>query len=92
MPAWAARELFYVAAEGTLMATTVAPDTSFAFSKPQMAVAAGFFIAPTSRSYDVSPDGTHFLLIDATGKADGPEGDMVVVLNWGQELRRLLPR
>ena len=43
-----------------------------------------------ARPYDVSPDGQRFLMIkDSDQKAAPP--NIVVVLNWAEELKRLLP-
>ena len=40
------------------------------------------------RTYDISPDGQRFLMVkDATAGAR----DIVVVLNWFEELERLVP-
>jgi serine/threonine-protein kinase len=96
-PAWApnGRELFYVAADGRLMAVDVRSQAGFAAGVPRMLVDGGFlFNLATSqnRSYDVSPDGTRFLLIEApnTGTQADTAG-LTVVLNWADELKRLVP-
>jgi serine/threonine-protein kinase len=91
VPAWAGRELFFIGADSALMSVTVTNSTSFSFSRPTVAIPAGFFVAPTSRSYDVSPDGRRIVLTDSTTTKDNIEGSMVVVLNWDDELKRLLP-
>jgi hypothetical protein len=46
------------------------------------------------RSYDISPDGSRFLLLKAVS---GPEQtatppSLIVVQNWHEELKRLVPR
>jgi hypothetical protein len=46
--------------------------------------------APT-RSWDVSPDGQKFLLMRPVPSADKPVTVMHVVLNWTEELKRLVP-
>jgi hypothetical protein len=44
------------------------------------------------RNYDVSPDGQRFLLLQTGGGADGPVApDLVLVQNWLEELKRLVP-
>ena len=45
------------------------------------------------RSYDVSPDGRRFLMIkDGAGGTDtSPPLSLVVVQNWLEELKRLVP-
>jgi serine/threonine protein kinase len=48
--------------------------------------------ASSTRSSDVSTDG-RFLMIERAMAPGGAEGTgMVVVLNWAEELKRLLPR
>jgi serine/threonine-protein kinase len=93
MPAWPGteRELFYVGADGALMSVAVTRSPSFAAGSPRMVVPAGFVVGPVTRSYDVWPDGMRFLMIDAIDTRDMPNRDMVVVLNWNQEIMRLLP-
>ncbi len=46
-----------------------------------------YFTQRRSRSYDVHPDGKRFLMIDP-GR---PPNDLVIVLNWFEELKRLVP-
>jgi hypothetical protein len=45
-------------------------------------------VSPTL-PYDVSPDGQRFLLIRA--KEQNAPGEVRVVLNWSEELKRLAP-
>ena len=40
--------------------------------------------------YDVSPDGQQFLTLNAGGQ-DGPPTEIVLLLNWTEELKRLVP-
>jgi serine/threonine-protein kinase len=95
-PAWApnGRELFYVAADGRLMAVDVRSQGGFAAGVPRTLVDGGFYfnLVPQGRSYDISPDGTRFLLIEApnTGTQADTAG-LTVVLNWAEELKRLVP-
>jgi len=51
------------------------------------------YVGGGARSYDVSPDGQRFLMMQdaaAESAADKP-ANIVVVLNWLEELKRLLP-
>ncbi len=45
------------------------------------------------RTYDVSPDGQRFLMIKEGGEAEGTSAAPTVILvqNWFEELRRLVP-
>jgi serine/threonine protein kinase/Tol biopolymer transport system component len=94
-PLWApnGQELFYVAPDGAMMAARVhsrggtwGADTPVKlFSGPY---ATG---APTSgRNYDVSADGTRFLMVKEPAN-QAATSHIVVVQNWFEELRRLAP-
>jgi len=94
-PAWApnGRELFYVAADGRLMAVDVRSQGGFGVGVPRTLVDGGFYfnLVPQGRSYDISPDGTRFLLIEAPNS--GTQADtagLTVVLHWQEELKRLV--
>ena len=41
-------------------------------------------------NYDISPDGQRFLMIKAADEEEEP-GQIHVVLNWFEELKRLVP-
>ena len=42
------------------------------------------------RNYDISPDGTRFLILKLSNRA-GSRNEIIVVENWFEELRRLAP-
>ena len=42
------------------------------------------------QQYDVSPDGQRFILVDSS-KTQLPPSKLVFVLNWTEELKRLVP-
>ena len=42
------------------------------------------------RNYDISPDGQRFLMIKEADEEEG-QGQINVVLNWFEELKRLVP-
>jgi serine/threonine-protein kinase len=44
-----------------------------------------------TRNYDVSPDGSRFLMVQQLEAAPEPPASMVLVQNWSQELKRLVP-
>ena len=46
-------------------------------------------IAAIATSYDVAPDGEHFLMIEG-GEEEG-ENQLHLVLNWFEELKHLAP-
>lgn len=94
-PAWArnGRELFFLDAANTLTSVPVqTTGATFSAGKPAKVFDTTYATPVNLRSYDVSPDGQRFLMIKE-GTADGtaPLPNMVVVLNWLEELKRLLP-
>jgi Tol biopolymer transport system component len=96
-PIWtqSGQELVYVSPTGALMQVGVQRGPSWTATKPTLVVKEGYFTNPSwwGRSYDISPDGQRFLMI----KEGGIDGTMatptiIVVLNWFEELNRLVPR
>ena len=91
-PGWSSdgTELFYRAADG-MMGVSVQTNPSFTHGTPQVLFEDSYRTFGSGRSYDVAPDG-RFLMI--TGAAQVP-GDVrpriTVVLNWTEELKRLVP-
>jgi hypothetical protein len=95
-PAWArsGRELFYLDASNTLTAVPVQTSgPTFTAGKPARVFDAKYATPFPPRSYDVSTDGQRFLMIkdSAAGDPNATPASMVVVLNWHEELKRLLP-
>ena len=88
-PLWARAggELFYYIPPGRVMAVPVRPGATFTAGKPQVVVDGQYWAGPSIRTYDVSPDGKRFLMVKETPEATR----FVVVLNWFEELKRLVP-
>jgi serine/threonine-protein kinase len=90
-PVWSAdgRELFYRQGD-RVMVVTVTTRPSFSAGEPQVLFQGRYDLSVTGDShYDVSPDGRHFAMV-ALGEESAP-ARIHVVLNWSQELERLLP-
>jgi serine/threonine-protein kinase len=94
-PVWSrdGRELFYlVQATGQLVSVPVqAMGASFVAGTPQPLFEGSYFRGPGGRSFDVSPDGKRFLMIRPESNKALPSPQIVVVLNWFNELRRVPP-
>ncbi len=96
-PLWSrdGRELFYLNARRQLTVITVQNGSGFSASTPRQLLDQAYVsdaVANSTRTYDVSSDGRRFLMIKAspsTTRARDPE--VVVVLNWTEELKRLVP-
>ena len=85
------RELFYRSGE-RMMEVSIEPEPSFSPKLPEL-LFEGTFIAQTSTGpssiYDVTADGQRFLMLQPTEALD--QGRIIVVLNWFEELKRLVP-
>jgi Tol biopolymer transport system component len=85
-------ELFYVDLDGNMMAAsvTLSPSLSlggvtklFKWEKPPR--------GPAGRRYDISPIDGRFLMLQSAGEGSDGLIDISVVLNWTEELKRLVP-
>jgi len=87
-PVWARSgdELFYVGPDRGLWSVSVRTKPAFVAGDVKRILADRYLMfGEGRRSYDVSPDGQRFLVIKETG------GSIVVVQNWTEELKRLVP-
>jgi len=89
------QELFYLTPTGALMRVGVERGSSWKATTPSMVLQAseGAFRVPganAGRTYDISPDGRRFLMIKASAEGVTPPR-IVVVQNWTEELKRLVP-
>ena len=98
-PLWArnGRELFYLAPDGTLMSVSVAAGAAWSAGTPTRVVPRPYYVGPgvsDPRPYDVSPDNQRFLMLKQAGSLDQTPAPatVVVVQNWVEELKRLVPR
>jgi len=93
-PAWSrnGRELFYLDANNMLTSVPVRIGTTFSAGKPTQLLKTAYFAGFGNRPYDVSPDGQRFLMIkDSAAESSDAAPSLVVVLNWQEELKRLVP-
>ena len=92
-PLWSpdGKKLYY-RGPAELMVVTVETRPSFSVSRPQAVVEDSFERFPGQpgfRGYDISPDGERFLVLES---GEQTEYDTIhVVLNWFEELERLVP-
>ena len=92
-PIWAraGRELFYVSASGSMMAVPVRTTPTLVTGKPVQLFEMSYFRGLTGRTYDVSPDGQRFLMIKDADVKTSTAVQIVIVENWLNELKRLVP-
>jgi serine/threonine-protein kinase len=91
-PVWTrnGRELLYRNAD-SMMAVDVSTSPSFSTGKPRRLFEKHY--EPTLAlwpNYDVAIDGRQFLMVKTIGQEEAAS-QINVVLNWGEELKRLLP-
>jgi serine/threonine-protein kinase len=89
------RELFFLDSRNALMAVPVQTVSGFSAGNPIKLLEGPYFSPLNTRTYDVSGDGKRFLMIKSppvTETApDATPASLVVVLNWFEELKRLVP-
>jgi serine/threonine-protein kinase len=98
-PLWArnGRELFYLAGEAPVRVMTVPVQlaSTFTAAAPQVVFEGPYHASSANggRTYDVSPDGERFLMLKEITPADAAARppQLVIVLNWFDELKRLAP-
>ena len=72
-----------------------AEGNTFRYGNPRV-LFEGSYVPETASSWDahsyaLSPDGQRFLMIKEDARRDGASGppEIVVILNWGEELKRI---
>lgn len=97
-PRWArdGRALFYTGLDGTLMSVTIDPKAPITIGPPVQVLTTAYYggITVLSRTgtYDVAPDGQRFLMIrDIDDATADRRTQIVIVRNWIEELKRLVP-
>jgi serine/threonine-protein kinase len=90
-PVWSRRgdELFYLERR-RVMAVPVNPGSTFTFKPPTVLFESRYLRSTQPPSYDVAEDG-RFLMIRPTPSQGRTSAQVVVVLNWAEELRRRVP-
>ena len=94
-PLWArnGRQLFYRSTDGAqIWAVDVRADGGFSASKPRLLFkAAGWLNGIPIRSWDLSQDSQRFLMVKDEEAKPTPVTEMILVMNWFQDLQRLAP-
>ena len=85
------RELFYEGPAGDLMVVPVTPGPTFAPGEPRRLFPLGSGLVPSNivPYYDLTPDDKRFVMVRVAAVNQAPgAGQLVVVDNWLEELRR----
>ena len=96
-PLWGpdGRELFYRVQGGGVSVVTVETESGFSFGASEVVFEGNYtFVSPIAgRTFDIAPDGQRFLMLKEAVETDviAAERHVVVVQNWTEELKRLVP-
>ena len=96
-PVWSpdGQELFYRGGGFSLLAVPVDTEPSFTYDTPQSLFSLVNYAFPAwGRKYDIAPNGQRFVFLAfprAQPGADAGPPQLIVVQNWFEELRRLVP-
>ena len=90
-PVWSSngRELFYRSGVA-IKVVTVGTGDGFRMGTPRTLFTGPYLDLGAGRQYDAAPDGKRFLMLKAA-PADDRSRRVVVVQNWFEELKRLVP-
>jgi Tol biopolymer transport system component len=88
-PVWSpdGRRVFYTL-DQQLFAATVSFSPTFSVTARDTIFRSGMISAPVHASYDVAPDGKHFVIVRSTG----PDAQLIIVHDWKYELRARIAR
>jgi len=92
-PLWArnGKQLFY-RRQDQVWVVDVQTGGGFATSKPRLLFEkAGYAGGDPVRGYDLSLDGQRFLMVKLEQRKPAPVTEMILVQNWFEELKRLVP-
>jgi len=91
-PVWSPddSELFFRGPSDFLMVASLQSEPFQVLSREVVFASRDFWGAPGPAAYDIHPDGQRFLMLNMQG-SEGPRPKIHVVLNWFEELKRLVP-
>ena len=74
-----------------MMAVAVTLSPTFTVGPPHELFEGRYAVGSPHRNYDVSPDGRFLMLQEPPVTPPAPVTQMVLVLDWFEELKRLVP-
>ena len=85
------REIFYRTEDRKVMVVPLQLTPEFSAGKPKLLFEDRFaYINYRWRNFDITPDGQRFVMVEDAEEESTPT-EIVVVLNWFEELKRLVP-
>ena len=95
MPIWSrdGKQFFYEApCGGEYWIADIHDGATFSASSPRLLFdTKGFLSAAPSRGWDLSLDGQRFLMVKQGDRKPQPVTELILVQNWFEELKRLVP-
>jgi serine/threonine-protein kinase len=95
LPLWSrdGRELFFSLGSRQMLAVPVQSGTTLAAGRPQVLFEGAMLAAGVGfRTYDIGPGGRFFIIRSGLAEPGvGAASNMIVVQNWFEELKRLVP-
>ena len=90
-PVWSpdGRELFYLSDEA-MMVVAVETEPTFTLGTSEILFESSGYFQGRNRAYDIAPDGQRFLMIKLRDVSQ-VSSQINVVVNWTEELKRLVP-
>ena len=92
-PRWSPKgdEIFYLSDDRMMAVPYTAEGEGFRHGEPRELFQGGFF-SGGGGTYNVFPDGEHFVVLQSVGGDEKtPGAALVLVTNWFEELERLVP-
>ena len=91
-PLWGpeGRELVYWGSDG-MMAVPVETEPTFTPGSPELLFELGAYMDHFGRNYAMTPDGERFLMIKEGGGDETSSTELILVLNWFEELKQRVP-
>ena len=74
-----------------MMAVDIATEPTFTAGIPRELFKGKYVGTFPVRNYDVTPDGRRFLMVQGPGQSAEAVTQIHLVLNWFEELKRLVP-
>lgn len=85
------RQLFYRSRD-QVWVVDVRTDAGFSASKPRLLFEnPEYFSGHPIRTFDVSPDGQRFLMVQGEEEKPRPVTELILIQNWFEEVKRLAP-
>jgi hypothetical protein len=88
-----AGELFFATPDNRqILAVPVQAGPPLIAGRPQVLFEFALFVTGGSQSYDIGPDGRFLMIRSGDVQAGAGPANLIVVQNWFEELKRLVPR